>query len=155
MNIDIRSAQEDHQSVFGNLWEFYTYDFSVMNTDLDVGESGRFGDPPLHYWSDSRLHPYLIYVNEKPSGFVLVNQRKSRTSIGQFFVMRKYRKCGVGKYAAFFAFDRFPGLWTVGVTDTNTGAKVFWRNIIRDYTQGQFEEHIDETGIDFLFENHS
>jgi predicted acetyltransferase len=60
--------------------------------------------------------------------------------IAEFFVLRKYRHCGVGRAAAFAVFDRFPGHWEVSQIAENSPAQQFWRRIIAQYTHGRYQE---------------
>lgn len=48
----------------------------------------------------------------------------------EFFVMKKYRKHGVGRFAADLLFRRFPGAWKLGVMEENTPALCFWKRTI-------------------------
>lgn len=61
--------------------------------------------------------------------------------MGQFFVMKRYRRLGVGTQAARFIFDQFRGKWEVGQMPLNLPAQAFWRRTIGDYTHGHFVEH--------------
>jgi predicted acetyltransferase len=54
--------------------------------------------------------------------------------------MRKYRRVGIGRKAAFHVFDRFRGTWKVEQDETNVVAQAFWRSVIGEYTDGDFEE---------------
>ena len=49
-------------------------------------------------------------------------------SIAEFFVMRKYRRKGVGRIAATRSFDRFPGRWEVLQRGENAPSYVFWNS---------------------------
>ena len=60
--------------------------------------------------------------------------------MGEFFVLRKFRRRGVGKQAAHRLFARHPGRWEVRELPSNMPAQGFWRRIIADYTQGDFSE---------------
>ena len=53
--------------------------------------------------------------------------------------IRKYRRHGLGKWAAFRLFDRFPGLWQLKRTPRNTGSVVFWDKVVGGYTKGDFK----------------
>jgi predicted acetyltransferase len=68
-------------------------------------------------------------------------------SMAEFFVMRKYRRGGVGQRAAVELFDRFPGVWSVKQVQSNLPSHSFWRNVIGRYTDGNYEE-IREAGWD-------
>ena len=152
MKVELKEASNDDQQTFCNLWELYLYDFSEMNPKLELDESGQYGGAPLRYWTEPRLNPFLIYVDEELSGFSLVNLSEERNRIGQFFVIRKHRRRGIGAVAAAQSFGLFPGSWIVGVTSANGAAKTFWRKTITNYTGGRFDEKPSEDGIDFLFE---
>jgi len=58
----------------------------------------------------------------------------------EFFVLRRFRRHGVGRGAAFAAFDRFEGPWEVRQRLENADATAFWRRTIREYTRGNYEE---------------
>lgn len=65
--------------------------------------------------------------------------------VAEFFVMRKFRRLGVGRACARRAFDRFPRCWEVREQRSNTPAIAFWRATISDYTSGRFhEEFVDD-----------
>ncbi len=104
--------------VLRHLIELYLYDFSEF-TGEDVGDHGLFGYRYLdHYWTEPDRHPFFIRVGERLAGFVLVRKcpgddGDSESSIAEFFVMRKYRRRGVGRVAARRVFDMFPGRWEV------------------------------------------
>ena len=54
--------------------------------------------------------------------------------------MKKYRKEGIGKQAAFYLFDLFPGTWEVAELETNLPAQIFWRKVISEYTDNNYLE---------------
>ncbi len=145
VNIEIQSAQVKDKSILRNLMELYVYDFTEF-MQWDVDEHGLFGYKYLdHYWTDPDRHPFLIRVSGKLAGFVLVRDMNSsnqeRThSIAEFFVLRKYRRQGVGREVARRVFDMFPGQWSVKEIENNHSAQIFWRRVISEYTGGDFEE---------------
>jgi len=128
--------------------QLYQYDFSEIEGG-DLNRDGLFEYKYLDsYWTESGRFPFLIYVDDMIAGFVLVNspihlQKKGEAkSIAEFFVMRKYRKQGIGKMVAFHIFDRFPGKWEVQQTKRNVNAQRFWRGIIGEYAKDNFAETI-------------
>lgn len=145
MTIEVQPVPLSEKHILHNLMELYLHDFSEYE-DLDVDEDGRFGDEYLdRYWIEPERHPFLIKVADRLAGFVLVRDIKSDDqavthSIAEFFVMRKYRRRGVGRHVATMIFDRFPGRWLVCQEETNRPAQVFWRRVIGEYTQGNFTE---------------
>ena len=50
--------------------------------------------------------------------------------MAEFFVMRKYRRHGVGRQAALEIFRRFPGPWQVRQQRFNPEATAFWHKSI-------------------------
>jgi predicted acetyltransferase len=144
--ISLDQAAREERGALENLMQLYVYDWSELG-GLDVGEDGRFADYPLDgYWRDDWRHPFLIRVDGRLAGFVLVAARSRLTSdagvhdMAEFFVMRGYRRKGVGFAAACAAFDRFPGRWEIRQRDENAAATAFWRRAVARYTGGRYEE---------------
>jgi predicted acetyltransferase len=146
VNVQVTVAGPEDQPRLDALLELYVYDFSAL-LGIDVGDDGRFRAPPLdEYFTDPRRHAFLIRVDGKLAGFALVQQR-SRLSgdeavcdMAEFFVMRRYRRRGVGERVAAWLFDRFAGPWEVREKPENEAATAFWRRAIGRYTGGRFEE---------------
>ena len=151
LNIKIIEATIKQRPIIERLMQLYLHDFSEID-NCDVNQDGIYEYEYLdHYWKEKDRIPFLIYVNANIAGFVLVNsytyiQRKGRArSIAEFFIMRKYRKQKIGKAAAFDIFDKFPGSWEVRETAANIPAQRFWRKIIDEYTEGNYNEEILDT----------
>jgi predicted acetyltransferase len=146
MNLVVAAAGPEDEQRLAALFELYIYDFSET-VEIDVGDDGRFRPPPLATWfSDPRRHAFLIRVDERLAGFALVQER-SRLSgdeavcdVAELFVMRRYRRRGVGGQVAATLFDRFRGRWEVRQKAENPRATAFWRRVIGRYTDGRFEE---------------
>lgn len=148
MNIELVRATKDSSSLLDNLIQYYVYDFSEV-VGSDVADDGRFTLGPLDaYWEDSWRHPFLARVDGKYVGFALIHQRSRITAnagtwdVAEFFVMRKYRRRGVGAALASRVFDSCRGRWEVRQRPANNAATAFWRSVIAAYTKGRFEEAI-------------
>ena len=80
------------------------------------------------------------------AGFVLVNdycyhlKTPDTKSIAEFFVMRKYRRMGVGKTVARRVFEMFPGPWGVVQHGANLPSIRFWEKVVGEFTDGRFEQ---------------
>jgi predicted acetyltransferase len=152
MNIEMHRATVDDKSVLRNLLELCQHDYSEYD-GMDVNEHGLFGYNYLdNYWTEEGRHPFLIKVSSKLAGFVLVRtiHEPGNTpihTIAEFFVMRKYRRQGVGRYAAQQVFDMFSGSWSVAQEEENVPAQAFWRKVISEYTDGRYKED-QSTGWD-------
>ena len=133
-------------ATLANLMQLYSYDWSELN-QLEVNDNGRFADYPLEaYWRDPWRHPFLLKVDEKLAGLALITERSRLTGssevfdMAEFFVMRRYRRQGVGLVAAAAAFALFRGNWELRQRPENTAATAFWRRAIQSYTQHPYQE---------------
>ena len=131
-HIEVLAATPEEQPVLANLLELYVYDFSEL-LGLKIGEDGRFGYPHLSlYWSESARYPLLVRVDGKLAGFVLLKKGKAVAGggvvwdVAEFFVLRAYRRRGVGTHVAHEVWRRFPGQWEVRVMEENPSALRFW-----------------------------
>jgi predicted acetyltransferase len=70
--------------------------------------------------------------------FYIAANKQDRREIADFFVVRKFKRFGVGKTIAFLALDTHPGRWTIRVLDGNTGARAFWTKVVDEYTGSDF-----------------
>lgn len=161
MNVDLRAPDRSDRGLIRLMMELYLYDFSEY-TGSDLNEHGQFGYGDLDYfWFEPTHASFLVTVDEKLAGFVLVDNEvvmeNSERSITEFFIMRKYRRQGVGQQVATAVFDKFTARWEVRVITENVPAQKFWRHIIARYTHNNFEEtelnSDDWQGPVFCFDN--
>lgn len=150
-SIRLDVAHRDESVILGNLLSLYLHDLSPY-TGATPGRDGRFAYPRFDsYWTaegeaEGRVL-LLITVEDELVGFVLKNrhsrlgQREQVSSVVEFFVMRKWRRHGVGRIAAEALFDRFAGNWEVSHLRANAPAHAFWLRVIDGYTHGHFTEH--------------
>ncbi|MBS4218433.1 GNAT family N-acetyltransferase [Bacillus sp. FJAT-49711] len=149
MEFEVIKASLDQKEIIMNLMQFYIYDFSEF-IEAHVEENGRFSEYSYlnDYWTDDNRFPYLVKVDGHYAGFVLVRSIKEGAkeyfSIAEFFIMRKYRRAGLGKLVAKDIFHVYKGNWEVFQIEKNKPAQLFWRNVINEYTNGQFSERIEE-----------
>lgn len=146
MKLEIKKAPIEQKHVLKNLLELYVYDFTEFGP-YDVNADGLFGYPHLDgFFTNEGWDPYLVYVDDKIAGFVLVVKdmieelNEEAYSIAEFFIMKKYRSGGIGKKVATYIFDQYHGLWELDEMETNKPAQAFWRKVINEYTNGNYEE---------------
>ena len=145
MSVLVEATREDQPALL-ELAQYYAYDFSDL-IDLDVDAGGRFPVAHLNrHFADAACHPFMIRVDGKLAGFA-IHEGRSRLSgevgvhdVAEFFVMKKYRRRGLGAAAATELFDRFAGQWEVREVRRNVAAMAFWRRVIGDYTKGAFTD---------------
>jgi predicted acetyltransferase len=134
--------------LLSNLLELYAHDLSAVFPHVELGPDGRFGYPKLPlYWSEpERRFAYLLRSGDRIAGFALVTRGSPAVEdpdvldVAEFFVLRRYRRSGVGRQAAFLLWKRLPGRWTVRVSEGNTGALAFWRGVVAEFTNGTATE---------------
>ncbi|GGF63279.1 hypothetical protein GCM10010912_05430 [Paenibacillus albidus] len=149
MELGIELVPKERKQLISSLMQFYLYDFTRY-LELDVGQDGAY--PPYPgleaYWSSGQnKNAYVFTVDGHMAGFALVD-RLQRSPEGQyymteFFVMQKYRRSGVGTWAAHRLFDMYPGDWKVSQIRANTPARNFWHRVISSYTNGAFQERFN------------
>jgi len=135
-HIELVPAALDQKPILANLLELYAHDFSEFH-HLDLDAEARFGYEPLSlYWNEPHRHPFLIKRNGKLVGLALVKS-ESQTSdrgvvwdMGEFFIVRAYRRQGIGIKAAHEVWKKFPGPWNVRVMESNRTALNFWQHAI-------------------------
>ncbi len=140
MHIDLVPATADQEPIVDNLLQLYQHDFSEI-ISLEVDETGRFqySGLPL-YWSEPGRFPFLAVVDGKWAGFVFIRQyvevsdAEPLSDMTEFFVLRGFRRHGIGTRLAQLAFERFPGAWQVRVMEANAGACQFWQRAIENFT---------------------
>jgi predicted acetyltransferase len=139
-HVELIPATPQHEPVLANLLELYAHDFSEFH-HLELGADGRFGYRHLRlYWSEPGRHPFLVRVDGKLAGLVLVKRgseisgTKSVWDMAEFFVVRLYRRRGIGTEIAHEVWRRFPGLWEVRAMRSNRPACHFWEGAISAFT---------------------
>jgi predicted acetyltransferase len=143
--LDLATLRDE--AVLSNLLELYAHDLSETFA-LELGPDGRFGYEKLPlYWSEPECRfPFLIRVGPQLAGFALVTRGSPGSDdpedfdVAEFFVVRRHRRSGVGRQAAFLLWDRFPVRWIVRVAEGNQRGRRFWESVIREYSGGVFTE---------------
>ncbi len=135
--------------VLRNLLELYCHDMSEW-LDVEPDEQGRFSNhyDTLKCWQN-RGSVFIAKNGELPIGFAIVQPAHPFTDAGgwdlkEFFILRKYRRSGVGQRLAKFVWDSSPEKWLVRVHSANTPAVPFWRKTVRSYTEGKSVEDVHD-----------
>jgi predicted acetyltransferase len=148
-NWTLEPLRVEERDLLRRMFEFYLYDFSELE-HADIDSDGWFLLDPERYlarfWLDWWRHALLLRVESIPAGFVLLQDRSPlpdsghRRYISDFFVMRAYRKRGLGEAMARETFRRWPGEWQVLQIRANPVAQNFWRRVIGEATGDHFTE---------------
>jgi predicted acetyltransferase len=133
-------AGPEYEHVLRNLLELYVHDLSEL-VPVNVGEDGRFGYSKfVLYWSDVRRHAFLAQVDGRWAGFALVKKGSEAGGdsevwdMAEFFVLRRFRRRGVGSEMAESVWRLCPGNWEIRVMESNAAACRFWGSSIERFT---------------------
>jgi predicted acetyltransferase len=134
------------KEIIEHMMQFYLYDFTDF-LDINVEVTGKFtAYPDLDtYWDhDKGRFVYLIWSYHNPAGFALIERLHNPVEgdyyMTEFFVMKKYRRSGLGSWAAKELFQQYKGNWKVTQMSNNTPAQQFWRKVIGEYTGSDYIE---------------
>jgi predicted acetyltransferase len=129
VEVQVVPADLRDKAVVRRLLELYRYDFSEFDGS-NVDRHGEYGYGYLDaYWTEPGRRPFLIRADEQWAGLALVRTGPP-TDMAEFFVLRKYRRSGVGRRAAAALFALFPGPWRVRQQRSNPASTAFWRSVI-------------------------
>ena len=144
-NVTLVPATPQQQPVIANLLELYIHDFSEF-LPFELSADGTFGYPGLSlYWSAPGRYPFLVKVDGHWAGLVLVKLEPPTPTndptwdIAEFFIVRGYRRRGIGAQVAHDIWSRFPGPWTVRVMQINQAGLPFWERAITAFTGHKIE----------------
>ena len=138
--ISLERAEPSQRATLANLVQLYIHDFSEFlsaQRKLAVGEDGRFADLLRldEYWREADRSVWFIRAGGQLAGFALLNKnshsgRPLDFNMGEFFVMRTFRRDGVGARAAVDLIRMHPGQWEIAVSARNPPALAFWPRVI-------------------------
>lgn len=128
-------ATAGQKPLVANLIQLYLHDMTE-SMPFPIGPDGRFQYDFLErFWQ----FPYLIYSGDEIAGFALVieqcplTQRSPCFFMAEFFILKGYRRRGLGQSALAAIADRHPGDWHVGVPKQNIPAQEFWFRALGPY----------------------
>ena len=145
--VSIVQASVSDAATVSNLLQLYIHDLSEVFPTVELGNDGRFRYDRLSlYWTETdRRFVFLIYSAGNLAGFALVTRGSPVSDdpdvfdLAEFFVIRRFRREGVGREAARLLWREFRGHWTVRVFEANQGALEFWADVIRGTFRGMNE----------------
>ncbi|MCV2369868.1 GNAT family N-acetyltransferase [Roseateles oligotrophus] len=145
--LQVRRALPEDRLPLYRMLELYQHDLSDI-WDQDLDSHGEYGYELDQYWRDPSFHPFVAVVDGRYAGFALVNPALKVGEPGaaahwmaQFFVLKKYRRAGLGAELACAVFRALPGRWEVGQMRDNLPAQAFWRRVIGEYSAAAYTEH--------------
>jgi predicted acetyltransferase len=134
----------ESEVVLRNLFQYYLHDMAEwfeVNTNAD----GSYSYDTSSIWANG-YDAYLAKVGDSLAGFALIGSAEEwLDDIGahdthEFFVIRRFRRNGIGQTMATLVWDERPGQWLVRVLEANAPAVLFWRTAVASYSDGSYAE---------------
>lgn len=135
--MDVKLLLSKDSEVIENLFQYYIYDMSEY-TKFKPNSDGTYTvDKSISklddYWILPDHFPYIVLADNEIAGFSLLRRfpsNKDCFDIGQFFILRKFKRLGIGEKAFELSVKNHPGKWITRVLLNNTGALLFWEKVI-------------------------
>ncbi len=144
-NFHIAVVDRSSDNILRNLFEHYLHDMAEW-FEFDARRDGSYAYDTDPIWS-AGVRVYFAYAGTIPIGFALVGSAEEwlgnldAYDLKEFFVVRRYRRHGVGKVLAQHVWGSHRGDWLVRVYQGNAPALPFWRSTIASYAaNGQCEK---------------
>jgi predicted acetyltransferase len=149
--VTLRRVGRREIAIVKRLLQLYIYD--LVGERWGVERDGTYAPSAWHrhFWRrDGRYH-FVVRVGGRPAGFALVRELPRvgglrAREMAEFFVLRTYRRRGVGTRVARALFARFPGRWELSVLTSNATARPFWRRLIRRVAVGRISTYARRKG---------
>jgi predicted acetyltransferase len=159
---DCREFSKDRQWLAG-VYRDYLSDLAPTGTGAFpvLGEIGHREPDLLASWfADPGAQILTVLRDNQPAGFALVRVRAPASvggipeyTMADYFIARQWRRHGVGRAGVRLIFDRYAGPWHVMEYTRNPGAVSFWRQVVREYTNGQYKERMGNGEVHQYFES--
>ena len=127
-----------------NLFEHYIHDVAEW-FGIDTKADGSYSYDTSVVWANG-YDAYLVKVDDSIAGFALIGLAVEwlgyvgAHDVREFFVIRRFRRRGVGERMATLLWNERPGEWLVRVLEANTPAVLFWRTAISNHSHGSYKE---------------
>lgn len=127
---------------------FFLYDMLEY-----MGSNPRWSFPESGYYECQTLKeffinigkdafPYFVIYNGELAGFILIDRKHvypgTQYNLSEFFILRKFKGQGLGRYVAEQVFNKHPAIWEVQQMVENCAAIRFWEKVITKYTKNRY-----------------
>jgi predicted acetyltransferase len=143
-NLLVSKIGPESNVLLRNLFEHYIHDLAEW-FEIDTQADGSYSYDTSSVWKNG-YNAYLAKVGHSIAGFAVVGSAVEwlgdigAHDVHEFFVIRRFRRIGIGRRMATLLWDEHPGEWLVRVLELNAPAVAFWRSAISDYSDGSYDE---------------
>lgn len=138
--LTIARATLAEKPLLARLLQLYLHDFSglagIDDPHGEIGEDGTFAYPSFdRYWTEDRREPLLFRFRGRLAGFAFVSPwcpsgQPNDYAVAEFFILRKFRRAGLGTQAIRQMLAQRRGVWEIPVAEYNPPALAFWPRAI-------------------------
>lgn len=157
MPLRLIEANEENRPLFERLLQLYLHDVSEFS-NAEPHDDGLYCYRDCDdFWSDENKFPFLFMLRGKPAGIILIKSEALNSGATQYefcdlFVLKCYRRLGIGEEIARMVFGQYQGRWQIRVVEQNDVARSFWRQVMRRYTFRRYRELRADADGGVLFE---
>lgn len=135
--MEIIKVDSSNQHVYMNLAQAYEAEFSKIMQKKPDG-NGLF---PLDTQIEGNVSGYLLYMDGVPAGHTAIaNETPTSYEVCDFYVVPYFRKNKIGKRFMTNIFKSLEGSWEIKQVAGAEHAVKFWRDVLHDYTSGNYVE---------------
>ncbi|MEZ8019600.1 GNAT family N-acetyltransferase [Vibrio splendidus] len=135
--MNIVTVYSGNQQVYANLYQGYAAEFSKIIGDKP-DEYGLFDIYPT---LGDTVTGYLLYIDGVPAALTAIETKApNEFEICDFYVVPYFRKNKVGKKFICELFEHLKGSWEIKQVLGAEHAVKFWREVVSDYTSGNYVE---------------
>ncbi|CDF84433.1 GNAT family N-acetyltransferase [Pseudomonas sp. QL9] len=136
--VELLRTSAEQADIIRNLYQYYAYESSDWEQE-DVEADGRFYIHEEHlvrYWQDPQWSANLILVDGYIAGFLLIESNDlsglGALELADLFVLKKYRRMGVGSAVALQVLGNGNDAWLVRFYRQDEAAQAFWRAVFAE-----------------------
>ncbi|MEX0289636.1 MAG: GNAT family N-acetyltransferase [Flavobacteriaceae bacterium] len=150
MNFCLQEVTKSEKEILRNLVNLCMHDYSEFDK-FEVGPEGEFSYRWFGtYFEEEGRYAYLIRVDGNLGGFVMVRSNPGDEDwdfqIAEFFILRRYRRMGLGSLVSQQILNSRRGLWEISYDVRNESASYLWSSISKMYTDAQLQVDYGEKG---------
>ncbi|MGR5287799.1 GNAT family N-acetyltransferase [Vibrio maritimus] len=139
--MNIVKVDNTNAHVYANLYQAYGAEFSRIIDDKP-DENGLFEVYPQ---LNGTVTGYLLYLDGLPAALTAIDEKSPKGfEICDFYVLPCFRKNKVGKRFISILFKQLGGSWEIKQVAGAEYAISFWRDVVGDYTSGNYVEDVYE-----------
>ncbi|MDO9334410.1 MAG: GNAT family N-acetyltransferase [Dehalococcoidales bacterium] len=140
MRDTVRPASLKEKPLIKNLLQPYLHELSEYG-NIKPNRLGEYEYRYLDcYWKEKGRYPYLIFHGRKVAGFVLVRKAGDCYHMAEFFILRPYRRSGLGRWAASQVSRKHKGKWRIEFFNANIPAEKFWKIVASDNADDEVKQ---------------